>query len=48
MRVGFNLDRVQFKTISKSDNDMLCSVIMEHEILVVVRLCGSKKNPWFL
>lgn len=43
---GVNLDRVQFSTISEANNDMLCNVFKEGEILVALRECGGSKSPW--
>jgi len=43
--LGFNLDGVEFRSISAADNEMLCSVISEHEILEAIKQCGSKKSP---
>ena len=39
-----NLDGVNFKNISETDNDLLCNKITELEVLEVVGQCGSSKS----
>lgn len=44
-RYKINLDGVHFKSISTNDNDLLCSSIIELEILEAVSQCDSSKCP---
>jgi len=43
--IKLNLDGVCFKIISDVDNDFLCSIISETEVLQAISQCGSSKCP---
>jgi len=45
LRAKINLDGINFKNISETDNDLLCKEISELEVLEAVSQCGSSKSP---